>query len=1378
MKHEMKSIKLLLSLFILLFTFSSAYSQRAAAEFITSLPTPSLEGNISIKDGERFVTYRNNYLFAVNFWLGIEIWDISQIETPRKVAFMPTGDMVYHVVLDDNRLYAANKTDGVIVFDISNINRPFEVARITTPGDAYWVDVNYPYLYVAMGSEGFCVMDISNMEDPRTLTLEIPDTWIWSLEHRDDKLFVAAKQGGLYIYNASNPFNLVKITQFKTGYHVLQFHIEDNLAYIADGPGGMVILDISAPRLPKQVGRFSTTGFTNHVFKSGNYAYLANREQGLLIIKVNNPAKPTLEARYVSGSETYSSYKEDVYVFISTDTQTEILRHNNQPVLEPLADPVIDENKIFTLQLKASDPDGDKIYFESRNLPAGSSFDAKTGLFSWTPTYEQSGVYTSVIFTVIEQTGSKLSDSDTITITVNHINRMPQLPAIASRTIPEDSLLTITVPEGSDPDKEDTGKLYYRVDNRPSGATFDSLKRVFTWKPTYEQSGSYIVDFVLYDGAGGADREAVTLAVLHVDRPPVIEILAAQSVEEAQTLTLQMKGNEPDREDRDKVSFTMFNLPPGAVFDPAIRQFTWNPTYEQSGSYPKVGAVMKAGALSDTTYFDITVNHINRPPVLAAIPDQVIEENKILNFSIGASDPDKEDAGKLIFSVQNLPAGAVFKADSLRVAWLPTFEQSGSYSGVTISVKDPQGLGDQKTMTITVNHINRPPVLADISPAMVEENKLLTFQLSATDPDQEDSGKLSYASANLPQGATLDPASGVFTWTPTYDQSGNYGVNFVVSDGKLTDGKTATITVNHVNRPPVLNEIASQTVEENKALTFSISGNDPDKEDQGKLSYSVQNLPTGAAFTPSNRTFVWTPTYEQSGIYSNVLFRVADSAGLSAEKTVTIMVIHVNRPPLLTAVPEQAANEQETMTFTLQGTDPDQEDQGKLKYQVSNLPQGATLNMTSGEFRWVPGYDQSGKYTLDAQVADSVGITAKTQVLVTVANVNRPPVIEPLSVVSGTENELSTIALIFSDPDKEDQGKLVITATGLPDGAQMDPASGVIKWTPTYEQSGQYTVSYIVADASAATASGEVSLQIDNVNRPPILGALDPLMIDENIVLATSLPEGSDPDREDQGKLTYSLEGLSTGAVFNPVTRSFQWTPTFDQSGSYTLTYTVKDAGGLTAQATVSLTVNNINRPPTLSPVGNLETAEGEKFSQTLPAASDPDQEDTGNMTYELQNLPPGANFNAASRTLEWTPGFEQAGSYTLTYLVKDLAGESAQTSFTLNVKNTNRMPQIKGATDRSVKEGQELSFNIETEDPDKEDQGKLTLTANGLPTGANFNGSTGLFTWIPREDQQGEYRMTFTVTDSQGGRSEVPVQITVEDVPAPSPPAPTPDNN
>jgi hypothetical protein len=96
-----------------------------------------------------------------------------------------------------------------------------------------------------------------------------------------------------------------------------------------------------------------------------------------------------------------------------------------------------------------------------------------------------------------------------------------------------------------------------------------------------------------------------------------------------------------------------------------------------------------------------------------------------------------------------------------------------------------------ETITITVREgTNQAPVLAGIGNKSVNENALLSFSISGTDPDGD---SLTYSAPGLPSGASF--ANRVFSWTPSYDQAGSYPVTFTVSDGELTDSEQITITV-------------------------------------------------------------------------------------------------------------------------------------------------------------------------------------------------------------------------------------------------------------------------------------------------------------------------------------------------------------------------------------------------------------------------------------------------------------------------------------------------------------------------------------------------------------------------------------------------------
>lgn len=70
---------------------------------------------------------------------------------------------------------------------------------------------------------------------------------------------------------------------------------------------------------------------------------------------------------------------------------------------------------------------------------------------------------------------------------------------------------------------------------------------------------------------------------------------------------------------------------------------------------------------------------------------------------------------------------------------------------------------------------------------------LLQFSVVATTPAPD--AKLTYSASHLPTGASLDPASGKFSWIPTPVQAGIRTVTFTVDDGVLPENTTVRMTV-------------------------------------------------------------------------------------------------------------------------------------------------------------------------------------------------------------------------------------------------------------------------------------------------------------------------------------------------------------------------------------------------------------------------------------------------------------------------------------------------------------------------------------------------------------------------------------------------------
>lgn len=147
---------------------------------------------------------------------------------------------------------------------------------------------------------------------------------------------------------------------------------------------------------------------------SGAFSYTP----GLQVAGCNSTAQVNVTVRV--SDQLQASDSEVVPITVSDSNQ------NIAPVLQQPANETIEAGDTLSISLSASDADGDTISYSAAGDPAGSSLNAQTGLFSWTPGLGDVGSQATVTFTATDCT--TLSDSKSVTITVVE----PVVPIISS----------------------------------------------------------------------------------------------------------------------------------------------------------------------------------------------------------------------------------------------------------------------------------------------------------------------------------------------------------------------------------------------------------------------------------------------------------------------------------------------------------------------------------------------------------------------------------------------------------------------------------------------------------------------------------------------------------------------------------------------------------------------------------------------------------------------------------------------------------------------------------------------------------------------------------------------------------------------------------
>lgn len=778
--------------------------------------------------------------------------------------------------------------------------------------------------------------------------------------------------------------------------------------------------------------------------------------------------------------------------------------------------------------------------------------------------------------------------------------------------------------------------------------------------------------------------------------------------------------------------------------------FQWTPAHDQSGIYNLRLIYSNETGAADTVNFTITVNDRNQSPVWPAQADTIrIPEGQALSHSFTpAVDPDPLDL--ITYTALNLPAGAQFTGAAVLLSWTPPFGSAGTYQ-FSLVATDNKGARASRVFTLIVEKVNRKPSLSTAGRSIsVTELDEVRFSVSASDPDGD---PVQISVLSLPAGAAFNGV--VFGWRNP--PAGNHEVTFIGRDpGGLADTLNVAISVAAFNYAPRFVALRDTSVEAGQALQITFQATDQNQQDV--LTYSIRPragtsiLNRGA--TLAGATLSWTPTASDIGP-NIVLVRVTDDKGAYDEGQITITVTGRNivSPPAFRALADQTLTEGEAFLFDLPLVDPGLTG---LRFWADNRPQGATLDSLTGRFRWTPNLRQSGSYTVTFGVTDGNFQDTKKMLLI-VAEKDVPPVLSRIGNLTVREGELLRVKLSAADSSGE---AVSFSAQGLPTGAEFFP-QGLLLFRPGYNQSGPYQVTFIVTDLSGNTDSETVTLTVQDVNRRPKFSEVDAQTVSEGALLSFEV-EAEDPDGD---ALVYAAADLPSGAQFNSQTRTFSWTPSFGQSGNYTVLFTASDGKtGGTDSASVVISVGDVNRPPRIDPVGDQTVAEGATLSFGV-VASDPDA--ANNITISAQGLPAGATTtqsgtNPATLTVSLTPGYTQAGVYNVVFTATDnnpVQPLSVRRTVRLEVTDTDVAPAFTGvlagtadSVVMSVSEGQRLEFEVSAGDPGG-DQLSYAIISAPRNASAQLGSAPRRVTFNPDYDQSGRHEIALMVTD---GRHEV----------------------
>src|SRR5439155_509719 len=132
-----------------------------------------------------------------------------------------------------------------------------------------------------------------------------------------------------------------------------------------------------------------------------------------------------------------------------------------------------------------------------------------------------------------------------------------------------------------------------------------------------------------------------------------------------------------------------------------------------------------------------------------------------------------------------------------------------------------------------------------------------------------------------PSGMTVNPLSGLLTWTPVAGQLGLQQVTVAAVDPLGAGGtQTFSIGVSSNNRPPTITSTPPQTVTAGLPYRYDVQASDPDGD---PLTFTLGAHPAGMTLDGFGR-LSWAPAIADVGTH-RIEITVADDGGLSITQT-------------------------------------------------------------------------------------------------------------------------------------------------------------------------------------------------------------------------------------------------------------------------------------------------------------------------------------------------------------------------------------------------------------------------------------------------------------------------------------------------------------
>ena len=313
----------------------------------------------------------------------------------------------------------------------------------------------------------------------------------------------------------------------------------------------------------------------------------------------------------------------------------------------------------------------------------------------------------------------------------------------------------------------------------------------------------------------------------------------------------------------------------------------------------------------------------------------------------------------------------------------------------------------------------------------------------------------------------------------------------------------------------------------------------------------------------------------------------------------------------------------------------------------------------------------------------------KTQ---TFSIVNVAPTNIATSVSSVNENNAAGASIATLSATDSNIGETftytLVAGTGDTDNARFSISGSSLSAVGSfnYETKTSYSVRIKVTDAGGLSFEKALTIAVTNVNEAPTNITANATSVAENAASGTSVGTLAGTDEDAGDTFTFALvagTGSADNASFTLDGSTLKTTTAFDfeTKNSYAVRIKVTDAGGLSFEKALSITITDVNETPSAMAITKSNLYESNTINQVVGALSTSDQDAGDSHTYSLVSgtgSTDNAAFNVSGNQIRASQAFSSAtkNSYSIRVRTTDKGGLSFEKVYTVSIS---QLPTLTG---------------------------------------------------------------------------------------------------